>query len=349
MRNRGTNPADRSPATFAKDPRRQADDRKEEPFRHDDTMRREDPRREALPADREQAERQVQAARRPRRRALGAAERGLAARREDQGGHRSAKSHPSLAAPGGAGAAGQVKDRQLYVDDTLGQPPAGPPSVLTEAERTEIEARHREHREHLDRVYDELLLDAQACGRAMQFSPGLDHPAEWQDIASRSLDDYRGGRALMDHLGAARLLDPATTGMLLAIRRGLIEENNATSIAEYVLIDMAVIAFANAMRLQSIVGNTSLVIEGEMFGQPTLRAKWENVHGGRPPEIKGLAVDEHVAKLRDSIMPLVERFHRMGRESIDALVRMRLAPAISVERAAPVTIVLSAAAARPSA
>ncbi len=242
-----------------------------------------------------------------------------------------------------------MKDRHLYVDPTLGQPPAGPPSVLTEAERTEIEARHREHREHLDRVYDQLLLDAQACGRAMQFSPGLDHPAEWQDIASRLLDDYRGGRALMDHLGAARLLDPATTGMLLAIRRGLIEENNATSMREFVLIDMAVIAFANAMRLQSIIGNTSLIIEGELFGQPTLRAKWENGHRGRPPEIKGLAVDEHVAKLRDSIMPLVERFHRMGRESIDALVRMRLAPALSVERAAPVTIVLSAAAGRPSA
>ncbi len=234
-----------------------------------------------------------------------------------------------------------MKDRHLYVDATLGQPPAGPPPVLNEAERTEIEARHREHREHLDRVYDQLLLDAQACGRAMQFSPGLDSPAEWQDIASRSLDDYRSGRALMDHLGAARLLDPATTGMLLAIRRGLIEENNATSIAQYVLIDMAVIAFANAMRLQSIVGNTSLIIEGELFGQPTLRAKWENVYGARPPEIKGLAVDEHVAKLRDSILPLVETFHRMGRDSMEALGRMRQVPSVKVEQAEAVTIVLA--------
>ena len=242
-----------------------------------------------------------------------------------------------------------MKDRRLCVDDTLGQPSAGPPPVLTAAERTEIEARHGEDRERRDRVYDQLLLDAQACGRAMQYSPRLDNLVEWHGAVSKSLEDYRSGRSLMDHLGAARLLDPATTGMLLAIRRGLIEENNATSIAQYVLIDMAVIAIANAMRLQSIVGNTSLIIEGELFGQPTLRAKWENVNSGRPPEIKGLAVDEHVAKLRDSIMPLVERFHRMGRESIDALIRMRLAPAMSVERAAPVTIVLSAAAGRPSA
>jgi hypothetical protein len=76
----------------------------------------------------------------------------------------------------------------------------------------------------------------------------------------------------MDHLGADRLLDPATTGMLLGIRRGLIKETGATTVSEMVLIDMAVTAFANAMRIQSMVGNTSLIIEGEMFGQPTLNS-----------------------------------------------------------------------------
>ena len=60
------------------------------------------------------------------------------------------------------------------------------------------------------------------------------------------------------HLGAHRLLDPATTGMLLGIRRSLIAETDATTIGQFVLIDMAVIAFANAMRLQSIFGNTAL-------------------------------------------------------------------------------------------
>jgi hypothetical protein len=65
----------------------------------------------------------------------------------------------------------------------------------------------------------------------------------------------------MAHLGADRLIDPPLTGMLLAIRRGLIEEMNAASMADYVLVDMAVIAFANAMRIQSIIGNTSLIIE----------------------------------------------------------------------------------------
>jgi hypothetical protein len=39
-------------------------------------------------------------------------------------------------------------------------------------------------------------------------------------------------------------------------------------------MDMAVIAFANAMRIQSMIGNTALILESEMFCQPTLRARW---------------------------------------------------------------------------
>jgi hypothetical protein len=139
----------------------------------------------------------------------------------------------------------------------------------------------------------------------------------------------------MDHLGADRLLDPATTGMLLAIRRGLIEETNAATPGEFVLIDMAVIAFANAMRVQSMIGNTSLAIESEMFGQPTLRARWKKEYGGRPEDIQGLAVEEHVARLRDRLLPLAAEFHRMAREAIETLRRQRQSPALHVEHAVP--------------
>jgi hypothetical protein len=147
---------------------------------------------------------------------------------------------------------------------------------------------------------EQLRADAQACARAMNHSPLLGDPTEpksFEDVVSKSLDDYRSGKALMDHIGAAGLLDPATTGMLLAIRRGLIEETGAMTITDMVLVDMAVLAFANAMRIQSRVGNTSLLIEAEMFGQPSLQAGWKKAHGALAAEIRGLRVDEHVAKL----------------------------------------------------
>lgn len=111
---------------------------------------------------------------------------------------------------------------------------------------------------------------------------------------------------------------------------------------EFMLIDMAVVAYANAMQLQSIVGNTALLIEAELFGQPNLRAKWKEKYPNRPPEVRGLALEEHVAKLRDQILPLIERFHGMARASIEALRRMDQAPSAKVERSEGLSIVLAA-------
>jgi hypothetical protein len=147
----------------------------------------------------------------------------------------------------------------------------------------------------------------------------------------------------MDHFGADRLIDPPLTGMLLAIRRGLIEEIHAASMADYVLVDTAVIAFANSMRVQSIIGNTSLIIESEMFGQPTLRAKWKTEYGGRPEDIRGLAAEDYVARLSERLLPLAKQFHQMASEAIDGLRRQRQVPAVDVERAAPRKIRLVAA------
>jgi len=341
MRTRHADPVDRgaSAATTPERERRLTNDRSEEPFRVDGKMRREDPQREALPADRDQAKRQMQTARRPSGSACGPAERRVASRWKVDGRSRTPTSDPNTAARGdGPAAARQLND--IY-SDTDG----APARAITEAEQaklTEFEVRDRERRELRDGIYRQLRNDAQACVRAMCFSPKLDSPEEWETTVDKALDDYRSGRALMDQLGADRLLDAPTAGKLLAIRRGLIEETKASSATELVLIDLAVIDFANAMRLQSMIGNTALIIEAEMFGQPTLRAKWKKKYGGRPEDIAGLAVEEHVARLRDQILPLVERAQRLAREHLEAIGRMHQQPALSVERAEAVNVVLIA-------
>ena len=223
-------------------------------------------------------------------------------------------------------------------DDPL---PPLPPQTAEEV--AAIESRAHERRDYWNRVHAALRRDAQSCARSMCHSPLFGKPDEWEDIVGRSLDDYRSGRSLMDHLGADRLIDPPLTGTLLTIRRGLIEEMNASSMADYVLIDMAVIAFANAMRVQSIVGNTSLIIECEMFGQPTLRAKWKTEYGARPEDIRGLAVEDYVLRLSERLLPLTRQFHQMASEAIDGLRRQRQMPAVDVERAVPREIRLVAA------
>jgi hypothetical protein len=346
MRNRGADPTNREALVNIFAARKYADERTEEPLCDDAAVRRKDPVRQAMLQDREQAKRPVQVARRPSRSPVGGAERPMAPRQRDEGGKGPATGRPGPVAGSSERSARQqarerLREPALECEDSLYGATLGRACTLTAAERAELDAGLRTHRDYWHRVYEKLMLDAQATGRAMQHSPRIDNPTDWDAIASKSLDDYRSGRSLMDHLGAARLLDPATTGLLLGIRRGLIEETSATSFAEFVLIDMAVIAFANAMRVQSIIGNTALILESELFCQPTLRAKWRKKHGERSEEIDGLAIEEHVAAIRDRLLPAAERFHRMGRESMEVLGRLRQAPALSVEREEPIKIMFA--------
>lgn len=211
-------------------------------------------------------------------------------------------------------------------------------STLSAAERAELMARCREHQAYWDRTYQRLLRDAQACAHAMS---SFHAPEAWEKTVAKSLEDYRSGRALMDQLGADRW-DAPTAGLLLAIRRGLIEETGAETAGEMALIDLAVIAHANAMRIQTMIGNSALIIESELFAQQSMRAKWKSTHGGRYQTIEGLAVEDHLRVLRDRLMPLVEKFHRLAREHIEAIYRLRQKPAVPVERAEALNLVLVA-------
>jgi hypothetical protein len=54
----------------------------------------------------------------------------------------------------------------------------------------------------------------------------------------------------------------------------------------------------------------------------------------------GLAVEEHVARLRDQLLPLAEKAQRLARENIEAIGRMSRQPAMTVERAEKINVVL---------
>jgi hypothetical protein len=98
--------------------------------------------------------------------------------------------------------------------------------------------RARARRKWLDQEYQRLRFDAQASAGNMSRSPRLQSPDEWEGVVLKAAEDYRSGMGLIDQLGASGLLDPAMVGMLIAIRRSLFEETNASSARELVLIDM---------------------------------------------------------------------------------------------------------------
>jgi hypothetical protein len=74
---------------------------------------------------------------------------------------------------------------------------------------------------------------------------------------------------------------------------------------------MPVIAYYNMLRAQGWIGNLSLVVERELFGQEPLNA----IHGA----MVGDALEEKLRRLAEIIVPLQERSTRMMLRSLEAL------------------------------
>ena len=81
--------------------------------------------------------------------------------------------------------------------------------------------------------------------------------------------------------------------------------------ADLMIIDTALIAYYNVLRVQGWIGNLSLIFEREAFGQASLN----EIHG---PEL-GDRLREQLERLSEVILPLQDRCHRMMVRSLAQL------------------------------
>lgn len=186
-----------------------------------------------------------------------------------------------------------------------------------------------------EREYERLRSSAVQSFRACNSWWGVRTEADWLDACAKALEANRSGRHLIEQMGAERLLDPKQMAHLWGFREDLVADTGAESAGELALVDMAVVAYANVLRVQGWIGNWSLNVEREAFGQKGLRADFKDRYGMEGERINGLRVEQYVGRIADELLPLVERFHRMAREAIRALRESRTAPSVRVERSRP--------------
>jgi len=67
-------------------------------------------------------------------------------------------------------------------------------------------------------------------------------------------------------------------------------------------------------------------------------AGFRDHHGRGGREIRGLTVEQHIARLREDLIPLAERCARVMREALAALEATRGAPSQAVERSKPISL-----------
>jgi hypothetical protein len=183
----------------------------------------------------------------------------------------------------------------------------------------------------------QLRWHARAVMRAMQGWGPIRTVDEWQAACEDARERYQSGQFLMERLGAERFLDPQLMATLWQLRQGLLEEHGTASPAMTMVIDLAVMSYYNALRVQGWIGDLSLSIEQELFGEEPLKVKVRQLYG---VQFDGFAVEERLQRLREQLLPLFERVNRQLLQNLQSLQQHRrgLLPRMAISRAGQVNV-----------
>ena len=102
--------------------------------------------------------------------------------------------------------------------------------------------------------------------------------------------------------------------MRAALRRRLIEEHGATTAAELMMIDVAVLSYYHTLRINGWIGDLAQWLEGEFFSKGSLTVRPQNApadFGRRPDRLPPLWVEHIVERIREQLLPLLDRSNRV--------------------------------------
>lgn len=182
----------------------------------------------------------------------------------------------------------------------------------------------------------QLRRDARATYQAMEGWQRVRSEEAWRRVCAESREEYASGRFLLERLGAERYLDPKLMATLLSLRQRLISESGITTAAETMLVDLAILHYYHALKVQGWIGNLALHLEHEFFGPD---AFVPNGQERLRPEV-GRVAEDHVRRLVEQLTPLAARANRMFIRNLTAIKELRqgLVPAIAIGRAEHVTV-----------
>jgi hypothetical protein len=209
-------------------------------------------------------------------------------------------------------------------------------TTLTPEKRAEAEAQLHEIQAKDREKYEELQRHAQATYRAAEGWHLVEDREGWAKTSAEAREEYLTGAFLIKELGAERLLHPKMVATLLSLRRSLLADLKATTAADMMLVDLAVLGYYNALRVQGWIGNLSLWVEHELFGQSAPAVKLRRQHG----PFEGLAVEESLKRLGEQLLPLLDRSNRMMVRNLKAIKELRQGqtPAVTVGQAQQVNV-----------
>jgi hypothetical protein len=162
-----------------------------------------------------------------------------------------------------------------------------------------------------------LELRRQAWGRfdVLKGRRGAFSEACLEQAFRKAKVDYDSGRFLVQRLGAERYHDLQLVVTLTQLRQELLDGIENPTAADKMLADTAVAAYRNFLRIQGWVGSLCLVTERELFGQEPVSESNGASAGER--------IEREMHQLEHTLMPLLDRAHRMLVRGLDRLEARR--------------------------
>ena len=196
-------------------------------------------------------------------------------------------------------------------------------------------AKLREGLEKHRRWGEQLRRNARANFHAMDGALSIRGEEDWLRVAEQSRQQYESGGFLLDRMGAERFLDPKLIATLMELRQRIIVEWGITTAAETMLLDLALLHYYHALRVQGWIGDLALHIERQFFGSGAFAADYRDL-----PQRTRQAADDSVRRLGEQLLPLLDRANRMVIRNLAAIkdLRQRPVPAIAIGRAEQVTV-----------
>lgn len=151
------------------------------------------------------------------------------------------------------------------------------------------------------------------------------------EYAGEQLDS---GEFFLSRIGRVCETDPALAIALLVIRTRLQQEYALQDGMEQLLLDQAMMALYHQLRLHEMIGNVEARAEAKFFGDEPLRAVNERYSDYE----KQFDVDEHLRRMRERLLPALDRCQRMLLRSLRELRLLRMQPPCTIHHAQQVNV-----------
>jgi len=154
---------------------------------------------------------------------------------------------------------------------------------------------------------------------------GIRSQEEWDKFKQEALEGYVKGRFFMERIGRYREVDPTLAATLLNMRQAWIKEYDIKTVPEFVLLDMAMVSYYHYLRINTEIGNLEGSIEWSYFildapTKTTTRKEANERTFETTEERESRArVEDLVDRLKEDLLPLMDRFNRMFIRNLKAL------------------------------